>query len=166
MTLPVDFDDLTQGAAKFLLSKQDVLDVLGYDEQAPWVFQDVLQVRIEGKSMLLADRATAVVVSNRGSWTAPNNYNTAHFPRLALEIYADPLRDENRNAVEPAETRKRIAFVHRVIDVYLHRPYGFSEYWGGVRVHSSVRQDEVTMYPVGDGDGMLRGLSYYALTTD
>lgn len=160
MTTPVNTDDIVQGAVKYLQSKPAVLSVLGTFEGStvPYLFQRRMWAEMEGSS------STACMLYSDGGWTSANNHNTLRFPRLSVEIWADPIRDSQRNVTDPGEVWRRINHAYAVIDKVLHRAAGGQQYWGTVRTVDCVRLAEPTTYEVPDGDGLLRLLVSYAVT--
>ncbi len=158
MSAPVTTDDLVQGAAKYLLAQPEITAVLGATpEGSPWLFQHNLYVNVEGSS------STAAVVGYGGGWSGGNEHNTLRFPRLSLELYADPQRDAGMNVVEPGEVWRRLNEAFETFDRFLHRPQGGDQMWGTVRTISSTRSTEPSMYAVPDGSGLLRAQAFYAL---
>lgn len=158
MTTPVNTDNLVQGAVKYLLSFSDVTDVLGTTTDGnPLLFQDELYARMEGT------QSTAAVVSLAGGWAGPNQHNTMRFPRLSLELWADPRRDDGNNELKPGETRRRIDNAYQVIDRYLHRPQSGTQMWGTVRTITCTRLVEPLIYAVPDGNGLLRLQVFYGV---
>lgn len=157
MSSPVATDDIVQAAVKYLLGQPTVLAVVGTtDIGTPLLFQHQLFFPLEGRS------STAVVISYAGGFDA-NMHNTLRFPRLMLEIYADPLRNLDRNTVDPGEVWRRINVAFDALDKVLHRPQGGSQMWGSIRTISCSRMAEPQMYPVPDGDGMLRCATVYGI---
>ncbi len=159
MSSPVDQDDLVQGAVKYLLGFYDVSTSLGVyaDTGAPWLFQHTLWVTVEGSS------STAAVIARAGGWAGANQHNTMRFPRLALEIYADPIRDAAGNITDPGEAYRRIESVFDTFDRLLHRPASATQMWGEIRTIGSQRLGEPNVYPVPDGGGVLRLETFYGL---
>ncbi len=159
MTSPVTTDDLVQGCVKWLLDQPAVHTVLGTfpGTAIPFLFQNQRYERIEGTS------STAAVIARAGGWAGANEYNTASFPRLSLEIWADPIRDAG-NITDPGEAYRRLHATFRVFDRLLHRPQGGTVMWGSVRTLTCTRQAEPAVYSVPDGDGMLRMQVFYGVT--
>ena len=99
MTSPVTAYDVVQGAVKHLEAQPDVRAVLGAEpDGTPWLFQHRLWVSVE------ASGSTAAVISRAGGWAGANLNNTLGFPRLLLELWADPIRDAGRNLADPGDT--------------------------------------------------------------
>lgn len=152
-------DDLIQGAVKYLGAQGDVLELLGsYTDGVPWLFQHTLWVTVEGS------QRTAAVVSRAEGWAGPNQYNTMRFPRISLELYADPLRDAGNNITDPGEVQRRIEATYQLIDSHLHRPQGGVQMWGTVRTIGCTRLAEPSAYPVPDGGGLVRLQVFYGVT--
>jgi len=160
VTTPVATDDVVSGAARYLLDQAALVAVVGEsgDPPTPLIAQDVAPAASE-----LA-QATAVVVAYGGGWAGANIANVLRFPRLRVEIWADPIRDSNGRVVEQAETRRRLMACADVVDGLLHRAQGGEIWWGDVRVLDSVRLGEITVDRVPGGDGLLRGQVFYAVT--
>lgn len=158
MTTPVDADDIVQGAVKWLQNFPDVRAVLGGTDSSPWLFQHQLWVVAEGT------QSTAAVIIDAGGWGGPNPHNTMRFPRLSLEISADPIRDAGNNIIDPGEVNRRIKHAYRVIDAHLHRPQGGEQWWGQIRTIGCTRLIEPSVYPVPAGGGLLRLTATYAVT--
>lgn len=164
MTAPVESGyDVVSGAAMFLEGHSELTDLLGsFEDTTPYLFQVELNVGTTNGTLEGSEQA-AVVVSDAGTWSGANNHNTLAFPKLSVEIYVDPIRDEGGNTVEPAETYRRATAVWKVADKILHRPQGGVQVWGFVRVLSCIRLAVGAPYKVPDGDGMVRIQAYYAL---
>lgn len=162
MTAPVTDDDIVSGATAFLLAQADVLAavttfVIG-GGQVPGVFQYRPWVDMEGSS------GTCCVVSNDGGWAAPNIQNTLRFPRLAINVWADPIRDSTSNVTDPGEVMRRAYATYKAVDKHLHRTGGPEVMFGQLRIISCVRLTEPVIYVVPDGDGLVRCQTMYAVT--
>lgn len=159
MSAPVATDDLVQGAVKWLLGFADVTAVLGTypATTTPYLFQHQLWAELEGSG------STAAVIGHGGGWGSPNDYNTMRFPRLSLELLADPGRDSGKNGIEPGEVYRRINAAYEVLDAHLHRPAPATVWWGTVRTIACTRLAEPIIYTVPDGDGLLRLQTFYAV---
>lgn len=156
----IDVDDITQGTVKYLLTVPAITALTGQvNPSTPWIFQDVIPqlVTVEGSQQ------SAIVISQRGGWAAPNEHNNMAFPRMAVDIFVDPLRDSANNVTDRAEARRRAYYIHKIVNKYLHIPSGFDMMWGDVRVISSVASNTFDVNPVPDGDGVLRGTTYYSV---
>lgn len=160
MTGPVDTDDIVQGAVKWLQGFDDVLAVVGAfpATTSPYLFQDQLYTVME------SSQSTAAVIRHDGGWGAPNPHNTMRFPRITLEITADPIRDAGNNVVSPGEARRRIIRAYEVIDAHLHRPQGGTQWWGQIRTTGCMRLGEPSVDPVADGSGLIRLQVGYGVT--
>lgn len=160
MTAPVDTDDVVQGAAKVLLSHPEVVALLGVNpDGSPYLFQYRLGApELEGSSQ------TAVVVSSDGGWTTPNVHNTLRFPRLVVQVFADPMRDATGNTKNFPEVQRRVDVVFATVDRVLHRPQSGIQMWGSVRTLSCARLSDPVTYSVPDGDQLLRSTFTYAVT--
>jgi hypothetical protein len=148
--------DYVLAARRYLAAQAPVRAVLGSDALwDTWLFQMKLQATLEGSE------SVACVLSPGGNWTTPNEHNTARFPRLRVEFFADPTRDAARNVVT-ASTWAKLSAAYDAIDPYLHW-MGGEQMWGDVRVIGSKRLGELDYSPVQDGDGGGYAVVYYGL---
>jgi len=161
--------DVALAARRHLVSCSPIREALGTgnaaDPEATWLFTRELGVVVEGSGLAAAELAVA------GGWTRPNSHNTAHFPRLIVDIYADSSRDLVSQQVTRPDAVPRAWVVWAAFERELHRPYGFTEVWGaigtdpGLRVwgsHSLVVPD---VFPVQDWAGGVRLRAEYGLNT-
>lgn len=155
-------DDIVTGATKFLGAQLDVLaavSIFMIDGRAvPGLFGYNNWVPLEGTGK------TCAIITHDGGWAGPNLHNTLRFPRLGLNVWADPIRDSTNNIVDPGEVMHRVNHAYEVIDAHLHRVAGESQMWGSVRTVASVRLTEPIIYRVPDGDGIVRLQANYAVT--
>ncbi len=153
-------DDLIDGCVTWLKSYQDVQQVLGvYDDtDTPWLFQHSLWHKVEGT------QSTAAVLSYAGGWASANQHNTMRFPRVSLDIYADPLRDGAGNPTDPAEVYRRLQVVFDVFDRLLHRVRDGVVYWGTVRTLGCLRLAEPVFDYLPEGDGVRRLQCFYGVS--
>lgn len=165
MTSPVypDGDDIVSGGVKFLLAQPEcVAAVSTYiigGRQVPGIFgYRPWNDTIEGTS------TTCAVLSSEGGWAGANLHNTLRFPRLTLNIWADPQRDGGHNVTSQPEVMRRSFNVFRVFDRFLHRTGGDAVMFGTLRVVSSTRLTEPSVLTVPDGDGLVRLQTSYAVT--
>lgn len=156
--------DIVAAARKYLATNPGLFTVLGSDSTWDiWLFQEKLYSRVESSGK------TACVLKQLNGWTTPNTYNTARFPRLQTQFFADPDRDSKNNVESPLSAKDKIFAAHAVIDLMLHNVSGQSRFWpsfddcDAVRVNSSVRSGELDFGPVIDGDGMLQASVTYNL---
>jgi len=163
--------DVALAARRHLISLPAVRAVLGAsgtDPEAGWLFVRELGVVVEGSGL------AAVVLSVAGGWARPNAHNTAHFPRLLVDVYADPSRSSGSGIARP-DAVARAWSVRAVLDRELHRPYAFSQVWGalpdmnppdpGLRVWGSQSLVVPDVFPVPDWVGGARLRAEYGLST-
>lgn len=162
MTTPVTDDDIVSGAVDYLLNQAAAVAAVSTfiidGQQAPGIFQYRPWTPMEGSS------GTCCVVSSDGGWAAPNLYNSLRFPRLTVNIWADPIRDAGMNGVDPGEVMRRAFATYKVIDKFLHLTGGPEVWFGQLRIVSCVRLTEPVTYAVPDGDGLVRSQVLYAVT--
>lgn len=160
--------DLAVAAHRMLSAVPGVIGALGSNPAATpgdvWLFVRELNAQVEGSGK------AAAVLREEGSWTRPNPHNTARFPRLSLEIYADSTRDQGQAVIRnDAEARARA--VWEQFQAVLHRVDGFAEVWGaapgdpGMRVWGSQLMSLPDVYPVQDWQGGVRLQCHYGLNT-
>lgn len=159
--------DVALAVRRHLAALESVRAVLGAtggsSEASTWLFTSELACVVEGTS------SVAAVVSVAGSWARPNAHNTAQFPRVKLELFADATRDGSGLVVRrDAEARAWAAWEPFNRD--LHRPIGFEDFWGrtdtdsGLRVHGSLLLSHPDVYDVPDWDGGKRLVCHYGLS--
>lgn len=159
MTAPATKDDLVTGCIKFLSAKPDIIAALGTNSDgSPMLFGYNNWAEMEGT------QSTCAILSNEGGWASPNIHNTLRFPRLELNIWADPIRDPINNLKNPHEVMLRIEAVFELFDRYLHRVAGETQMWGQIRTVACVRLTDPISYRVPDGDGLVRLMANYAVT--
>lgn len=159
LTPPVDTDETVSGCVKWLQTFPDVIDSVGsFPDGTPWLFQDDLYTTVE------SSQSQAAVISYAGGWAGPNPYNTLRFPRLSLDIVADPMRDSGGNPIRPGELKRRVMSVYKVFDTHLHRPQGGDQTWGTVRTIAAARLGEPFLYPLSAGGGAQRLQVFYGIT--
>lgn len=137
--------------------------LIGFDSTYPqgWVFQ---RTRNSPSSYRIVEGSgkSCVVLSARGTWTAPNIHNTAKFPNLQVEIFADSSRDANGNITMEDADRKCYQ-IYSVIDKLFH-DVGSRNTWPlGIAIASCLRQSDIVIDDVPEGDGSVRGTFHYAV---
>lgn len=156
--------DLVTATRRELAAHSSVTALLGSDARfSTWIFRWRPYVSIEGTG------EASIVVSSRAGWSTANRHNTAKFPRLQIEIYADLARNNDLNpAGRTAEDLARQVF--EAVDKVLHRVDSNNIQWGNtdgkLRIHSSVRSQEPTVEDVPNGDGLVRSLVFYDVAID
>lgn len=149
--------DIVLAARRMLAAESSVTDLLGSDTRYDtWLFTDTLYAQVENS------QTCAVVLTGEGSWSAPNDYNTARFPRLGVTIYADPQRDEQNNLTVD-DTREKIMNVHAALFHLLHLVHGHAVLWDDVRVlrSSCLNEPQVRLWV--DADHAASAQVFYAV---
>lgn len=151
---------LAYAARNFLAQQSSVTSLVGTDTQVgEWLFVNVPEATVENSSTCL------VVIYTEDGWGA-NQHNTARFPTLVIDIWADPTRNPDRS-VRWRDADLKAEAVYLAIDKHLHRvsnsePGGASVIWGtaeeianktGVRIISSSRVNEPSSRPAFDDQG-------------
>lgn len=111
-------DDPIQAVYNYLLGFEDVISLVGTsDDGTPYIYNGNIYHTMTGT------QSCAVVVKFGGSWAAPNTNNTVLFPRIQVEVWSDPPRDEDGNVIQPTEARTRANAVWQQVNGHLHVPY-------------------------------------------
>lgn len=165
--------DLTLAARNYLAQQPSVTSLLGSDTLwDTWIFADEPYALVENSQSVL------IVITQEGGWASPNMHNTMQFPRLLIDIWADPTRNPATNAVRVKDAKIKINAVYNAVDKFLHTvnldvPGGGSIYWGtatqifektGSRIQGSQRLGEPEFSPVMDGNGAYMGRVIYGVT--
>ena len=164
--------DLALDARNFLAQQPSVTTQLGSDSKwDTWIFSDSPFVRIENTSKVM------IVITINDDWSPANDYNTTSFPRMIVDVWADPSRNSDHSVLKQ-DAKAKIASVYKAVDKYFHTvnndtSSGGSVYWGtaaqiaaktGTRIAKSVRLDGYPkMSPVSDGNGAFLGSVVYGL---
>lgn len=156
---------LTVAIANELSSDETLQPLLGSTPGfGPWVFTQTPFARVENTQKCL------IVVVHEGSWATANDYNTEQFPRIAVDIWADPQRNGDRS-VALDDTEDKIEAVLKIVKKHLHRvsnsnPDGTSIFFGPVRIHSTKFTTGPEIFPISDGNGGQMGRSYFNIAID
>jgi hypothetical protein len=147
---------------KHLSENTDLLALLGTDpeEGNPYLFQDTL---IMGTEYLEGSQKCAVVVSHVGEWDIRSPFNSFEFPRLYIQVYADPDRDAGGDKVSTISARDKALEVSKVLTKALHRTSQFDERWLDLRVLGSTQTRGPEIGDMGDGNGLVVAASYFGL---
>lgn len=147
---------LNQGAPAADLAETGLV---GGDALFPlWIWEDNLQALVENSQKV------AIVVSLSSYWSQPAASNTWDFPRLQVDIWADP--DRNTDAsLKTQNSKAKIFAVHNVLRKYLHNVDSEVNYWDGFRILSSKCTGDPVFHPIADGNGGFMGTVYYNLAT-
>lgn len=118
-----------------------------------WIFDRKLRVAVENS------QRCAVVINSSFGWTVPNTYNTARFPLVVVDIFADPTRNADHSvALDDAETKARHIYDELFKVMHTVNPSsanGLSIFWGDLRITSSESLAEPSVTPVADGNGLV-----------
>lgn len=117
-----------------------------------------------------------IVLTVESGWGA-NQHNTARFPTLIVDIWADPTRNPDKS-VRRQDADLKLEAVYKAIDSFLHlvhaaSPGGGSVIWGtesevenrtGLRIISSSRDNEPDIRSAIDDQGALIGTVRYSVS--
>ncbi len=151
----------------YLAQQEDLRALLGSSKTwDTWMWADKPLGKIEGSGKINGARSALLVVSEGTQWTTPNEHNTLHFPRIFIDVWADPTRNQDGD-VAMQDADNKISAIHRVVSKYLHLVdngdrKGQPVCWGtaaqmesfkGSLINSSTRAGEPAYADVRDGDG-------------
>jgi hypothetical protein len=147
-----------------LLQNTDLLALVGTDPETldRYIFQDTL---LMGTQYLENSQQVAVVVSHVGEWDVRSPFGVQEFPRIVVQVYADPDRDAAGDKVSTVSARDKALDVSKVLTKALHRTSQFDERWLDLRVLSSTQTRGPEIASVGDGNGLVVATSYFGLIT-
>lgn len=159
-------NDVPEAAVEFLSLDTALLTLVGqFGDGTPWIFANQTYAIIKGTGKV------GLTLEVRGAWQPPNLHNTMQFPRLVVMANSDPTRDSQGNIVTQDAMSKAAAVLEEV-SLRLHRPNNYG--WlhsdntyvraGKLRILKSHKLTEPDYIPVADGDGLLEGQVFYALT--
>lgn len=158
MTTPVNDDDLVSGATTYLLSISEIVAAVGEVDGEPLILQRDFPVNMEIRDDV------ALVVTDAGPWGSANDYNTAEFRRLGIQIWAGPIRGvDGVSIIEDNETHRRAYKIYKLVDKYLHRVGGEAQWWGSIRSVNSRRFGGYDDYKAPDGNGVVIGTQVYGV---
>lgn len=107
----------------------------------------------------------AIVLLSRGQW-ATNRHNTARFPVLQVAVYADCSRDGAGNVAARDATLRCNVVAKLLRDTFHDASNGTHDWPNGLRVHSCVLQNDLSVTDVPKGDGVVRGLMTFEVAVD
>lgn len=160
-------DDIVSGCVKYLLKIPAVTSLVGSDFNGPWIFQETIGVRMQGASTLTPGfPITSLVVFNAGTWGSPTPGQTADYPKLGIEIWADPPRDPKGQVTSPNDARLAADWLYKTIDFYMNRTARGVVMFGDVYTWDSTRLGTITyLPPVPSDDHTIMGTVYYGIET-
>lgn len=167
-------DDLALDARNWLAQQPSVTALLGSDDiWDTWIFSGEPQRRIENT------QRCAIVIFVDDAWSPANAHNTLSFPRLVVDVWADPTRDNVSKAIKKQDAKAKVHSVYKAVDKFLHtvnmdNGQGGVIQWGSPsdlaadrasRIISSARLDGFPSFsPVKDGNGAWMGRVRYGVT--
>lgn len=163
---------LSLAARNYIAQDAALAPLLGKSQSWPiWVFDErPVGIKFEGFQKCL------VVINEDSTWTSPNEHNTLRFPRLIVDIWADPTRNEDRS-VRMDDARDKIEVIETVLSKHFHTvdmglPSGKIIQWGtaeeieanaGVFISGSSRRSGPEFRPVKDNEGAWMGTYIYGV---
>lgn len=155
--------DVVAAAQNYLASDSTLVALLGSSTAyATWIFQGIDETTEPWVNMEGTGKA-CVMVWQQGGWTAPNLHNNMHFPKLNVEVFADPLRDAMGNVIS-RDIRSIFKPIWDELDRLLHRPQGGSLLWGDLWINNTIALEEWDVFPWSDADGVKISRKSFAVT--
>lgn len=171
---------LSRDIRNYLAQQEDLRALVGRSQNwDTWMWADKPLGKVEGYGKTAPERSALIVISEGTSWTTPNEHNTLSFPRVFVDVWADPTRNSDGD-VKQADADDKIAAIHKVVSKYLHRVdngtskgqplcWGTAEQmatWTGSLINSSSRAGEPAYADLRDGNGarmaaVTYNVSYY-----
>lgn len=163
---------LAYDVRNYLAQQKDLTDLLASSPNwGTWIYADKPLGKIENTGKAL------VVISENGSSDSSNSHNTLAFPRLYVDVWADPTRNPD-GSVRQQDADIKIGKIHKLLSKYLHlvdngTRQGMPICWGnqaqmltytGSLINSSQRDGEPTYYDVADGNGARMGSVTYSVS--
>lgn len=165
---------LSMAARNLLAQDADLRPLLGRSVSwDTWIFSDdPVGVHIENTQKCL------IVITENGTHAAPNEHNNARFPKLFVDIWADPTRNADLS-VKKKDAKDKIEIILKQINkslhtVHLSRPAGELIIWGtaeqiatktGVPILGSKFLTGPDYSPVRDSEGSFMGRVTYGVNT-
>jgi len=164
--------DLSLAVRNLLAQDQGLRALLGRSQSwDTWIFDEhPVNVKVENTGRCL------IVVNEEDTWTTPNQHNTMRFPRLFVDIWADPTRNSDKS-IKKFDAKKKIEDIQAFVDKHLHlvdsgTPSGEIYIWGtaeqiasktGVPITGSQRLDGPTFSPISNAEGAYMGRLTYGV---
>jgi len=159
---------LDRAVVNYLLQQPSVVSTVGADSEGPWIFSGRPDATIENTGEAM------IVVNVDNGWGA-NTHNTARFPVITIDIWADPTRNPDLS-VRTKDADLKAEAVYLAVDPFLHLVnaniggefifFGTPEQIAnktGVRIISSSRNDEPSYRPALNDEGaVLATVTYNA----
>lgn len=158
--------DITKDVQYYLQNSEHVQELviapyIGSDDGwvNGWIFDSKLSTRIENS------QRCAIVISYAGGSDTPIPGNSASFPAIVVDIWADPTRDADHSVIVD-DAKTKCFTIHEAVKKALHLPNSQGIVFDETRITSSELLGEPELNPVIDGNGakMLRaryGISFY-----
>lgn len=163
---------LSLGIRNLLAQDSELKALLGRSQSwDTWIFSDdPVGVKVENTQKSL------IVVTENGTWTAPNGHNTERFPRVFVDVWSDPTRNANLG-VKVFDAKDKIEAIVKVVNKHLHtvnlsNPQGMPYIWGtaeqiadktGVVVAGSQQLEGPDYSPIRDSTGSFMGRVTYGV---
>lgn len=159
----------------YLRQQDDLVAMVGKSQNFPvWIWADKPLGKIEGYGKVAPQRSALIVITENNGWAQSNAHNTLRFPRVYVDVWADPTRNPD-GSVRVQDADDKIDAIQRKVMKYLHLvdmggPNGMPVCWGtaeqmatftGSILSSSSKNQDPVYSDVRDGDGARMGTATY-----
>lgn len=161
--------DLALAARNTLAADPVIRALVGRSTKWPdgWIFSDDIYTTLENKSKC------AIVITVSGGQT-PNEHNTVRFPRMTVDVWADPTRNADLSVRVP-DAKDKIQTIVEALKKHFHTVNlsdgnGMPRIWGtpvevaartGVVILGSSQSTEPDFSPIADAEGAWMGRVQY-----
>lgn len=168
---------LAQDIQNYLRQQEDLTELVGTSKNfSSWIWADKPLGKIEGYGKIAPQRSALIVIVEDNGWAQPNDHNTLRFPRVYIDVWADPTRNPD-GSVQMQDADDKIDAIHRKVMKYLHLVdmgdrngmpvcWGTKEQmetWTGSIISSSSKNQEPVYSDVRDGNGARMGAATYGM---
>lgn len=161
-------DDVGSGASKYLSQFSDVTALLGSfplndpvtgNQGRPWLFNSNILVDTKGTGQ------AAIVLSDFGGWTPPQQLSQARNRRLRVDIYQDAQRDAQGNVVQSdAFAVNQVNHIFNTLHLHLQRRDPDTVLWGDLVTYACQLITEPAPARLPDGDWGMLGTATYGVS--
>lgn len=150
---------LVSAVVQELASRPSLTTLLGHDSNWPtWIFEYKNQVVIENTQKCM------IVVNTSGAWQPANSHNTMKFPRLVVDVWADPTRNPDKS-MKFDDAEDKIEAVGDELIKILHITGHQTHYFSDVRINGSTWLDGwYDIRPMKDNPGGKMGTFYFGVS--
>lgn len=154
--------DILRAARKELAAHAPLTSLLGSGHGLDTWIVRTNSVDVDPPSWFEGSGDALIAMSAGNGWAGRNLHNNLSFPAISLNVYIDPGRNANLQR-EELYLRDRFLPIWTEIDSVLNPALGTEVMWDDMRVVSSRRLNEWSVYRVRDTDGAYTSSARFAL---